>query len=96
MNNLKELHESDKNVSAKAFFKGSEGIGISLQILAGEELKEHVSKTTAMLICVKGEAIYETENGLKVNLKPGDFIEIEAMLKHKVLGIADSQLVLIK
>lgn len=40
--------------------------------------------------------IFENEKGLKEILLPGDYVNIEAMVKHWVKGIADSQLILIK
>jgi quercetin dioxygenase-like cupin family protein len=40
--------------------------------LQGEKLKEHITKTPALLICVEGEVIFENENGIKEVLLPGD------------------------
>ncbi|MCF8453375.1 MAG: hypothetical protein K9G42_09235 [Pedobacter sp.] len=94
--NIKELHAQEKPVSAISLFKSEQGNATAIQILQGDKLNEHITKTPALLICVKGEAIFENEKGLKEILFPGDYVNIEAMVKHWVKGIADSQLILIK
>ena len=94
--NIKDKHASDKGVSAQALFKGDTGVVAALQILAGELLAEHMTKTATMLLCVKGEVVFENENELKETLKSGDYLDIEPMVKHWVKGVADSQLVLMK
>ncbi len=94
--NIKELHPVNKDVSAVSIFKGTGEGTIALQIKAGKELKEHVSKVPALLLCIDGELVFENQKGLKETLFPGDFIHIEAMVKHWVKGIDDSQLILIK
>jgi len=94
--NIKELHSPEKAVSAVSLFKTEFGNATALQILQGEKLKEHITKVPALLICVKGEVVFENENAHKETLTPGDYINIEPMVKHWVEGIVDSQLVLIK
>ena len=94
--NIKELHAQDKPVSAISMFKNEMGNVSTLQILKGEMIKEHVTKTPALLICVTGEAIFENEEGIKETLMPGDYVNIEPMILHWVNGIADSYLLLIK
>jgi quercetin dioxygenase-like cupin family protein len=92
--NLKELHTTIKPVSVSPIFKRDLGNAISLHILKGEQLKEHITKTPAVLICVFGEVVYGTENGIKETLKPGDYILIEPMIKHWVDGVEDKILCL--
>ncbi|MBR9921998.1 MAG: hypothetical protein GYB31_14250 [Bacteroidetes bacterium] len=94
--NLKEVHTDAKEVSAKAIFKTSSGSVTAIQIMENGLLKEHITKTPALLSCVVGEVIYEDEKGKKINLKSGDFHEIEPMVKHWVKGVSNSQLLLIK
>ena len=94
--NIKELHTQEKPVSAIAIFKSELGNATAIQILQGEKLKEHITKTPALLICIKGEAIFENENGIKEVLLPGDYVNIEPMVKHWVEGTVESQLLLIK
>jgi quercetin dioxygenase-like cupin family protein len=94
--NIKELHTTEKPVSASSLFKSDLGNATAIQILKGEELKEHISKNPAMLICVVGKAVFENENGVKNTLKPGDYVAIESGVRHWVIGMIDSQLVLIK
>ncbi len=94
--NIKEIHSPDKAVSAVPIFKGTGENTIALQILADQELKEHITKVPALLICINGEVVFENEKGLKVTLLPGDYVPIEPMVKHWVRGIVDCQLVLIK
>lgn len=93
--NLIELHKGHE-VSAKSI-SGTVNAGVTaIQVLKGGMLKEHITKTSALLICVLGEVDYEDEKGNKINLRPGDFYEIEPMVKHWLSGIQDSQLVLIR
>lgn len=94
--NIKELHTQKKAVSAVSFFKSEQGTVTAIQILQNQQLKEHTTKTPALLICVDGNANFENENGIKETLLPGDYVNIEPMVKHWVSGITDSRLILIK
>ena len=94
--NIKELHTQEKPVSAISLFKSEMGNATALKILKGEKLKEHITKTPALLICIEGEVTFENEKGLKERLMTGDYINIEPMVKHWVEGTIESQLVLIK
>lgn len=94
--NIKDLHTTEKGISANSLFKSELGNATAIQILKGEKLKEHVTKIPALLICIEGEVVFEDENGIKEVLKSGDYINIEPMVKHWVDGKIDSQLVLIK
>lgn len=96
MNQLNQLHDANKEVSALLLFKGTEGKVMTLHIQKNGLLKEHITKTEALLVCVTGEAVYEDEKGNKQTLKTGNFIKIEPMVKHWVKGLEDSQLLLIK
>lgn len=94
--NIKELHTTEKPVSAISLFKSEMGNATAIQILQGEKLKEHITKTPALLICIEGKAVFENEKGVKETLISGDYVNIEPMVKHWVEGIIDSQLILIK
>lgn len=94
--NIQELHTSEKPVSATSLFKSEMGNATALQILKGEQLKEHMTKIPAMLVCVIGNAIFENEKGIKETLYAGDYVAIEPFVKHWINGIDDSQLLLIK
>jgi quercetin dioxygenase-like cupin family protein len=94
--NIKELHTPEKPVSASSLFKSDLGNATAIQILKGEQLQEHISKNPALLICVFGKAVFEDESGAKNTLRPGDYVEITSKVKHWVIGMMDSQLVLIK
>jgi quercetin dioxygenase-like cupin family protein len=94
--NLSELHDEGKAVSTKSLFKGTDGTAISLKLLAGGLLKEHITKAPALLICIEGAALFENEKGLKENLTPGDYIHIEANVKHWAKGVLPSELMLLK
>jgi quercetin dioxygenase-like cupin family protein len=96
MTNIKDLHPSDKVVSALPLFKQQEYSVIALHISAGEQLKEHISKTPALLICISGEAGFGNENGVKEKLICGDYIKIEPTVKHWVDGVTDCELILVK
>jgi quercetin dioxygenase-like cupin family protein len=93
--NIKEKHQLDKSVSAQSLFKG-EGGAIALQILKDGHLKEHITKVPALLICIEGDVVFENEKGLKETLHTGDYVHIDAHVKHWVDGLEDSQLILIK
>ena len=93
---LKDHHEAKKPVSAKPIFRTTEGSALSIQILKGEELAEHLTKIPALLICISGSATYSAINGEESNLQPGDMVNIPADLKHKVHGKEDSQLILLR
>ena len=94
--NIKGLHTQEKPVSATSLFKSELVNATAIQILQGGKLKEHITKTPALLICVEGEVVFENENGIKETLFSGDYIHIEPMVKHWVEGTIESQLILIK
>ncbi|MDX1902751.1 MAG: hypothetical protein SFU27_01230 [Thermonemataceae bacterium] len=96
MTNIQLLHEPKAGVSAKPFFKAIEGNVTALQIQKGEQLKEHITKVEALLLCVSGKVGFENEKGFKQVLTTGDYIKIEPMVKHWVNGLENSQLVLVK
>ncbi|MEO7049916.1 MAG: hypothetical protein ABI091_31720 [Ferruginibacter sp.] len=93
--NLKDIHTGDKALQTKKIFTAAEGV-IALQINAGSLLKEHVTHIPALLTLVLGEVVFENEKGVKEILLPGDFINIEAHVKHWVNAVKDSNLLLIK
>ncbi len=94
--NIKELHTQEKPVSTTSLFRSELGNATAIQILKGEKLKEHSTKTTALLICIEGEVVFENEKGVKETLLSGDYVNIEPIVKHWVEGIIESQLILIK
>lgn len=94
--NLKESHTQEKPVSATSLFKSELGNATAIQILQGGKLKEHITKTPALLICIEGEVIFENENGIKETLMSGDYVNIDPMLKHWVVGTIESHLILLK
>jgi len=94
--NIKDLHQDDKPVSAISLFKGDGGNATSIRILKDQVLKEHITKIAALLVCIEGNVFYEDEKGLKEELRSGDYIQIEPMVKHWVHANMDSHLVLVK
>ena len=94
--NLKKLHTDNKAVQTKILFSATEGKVISLQIASGEQLKEHLSKVPAVLVCVSGNAVYKDENESVINLKSGDYVNIEPEVKHRIDAIEESNFLLIK
>lgn len=94
--NLKKLHTDNKAVQTKILFSATEGKVISLQIASGEQLKEHLSKVPAVLVCVSGNAVYKDENESVINLKSGDYVNIEPDVKHRIDAIEESNFLLIK
>ena len=94
--NISALNTNDKAVSATPLFKGGEGTVLVLQILKDKELKEHITKIPALLVCVEGQVVFENETGAKETLSTGDYVHIEPMVKHWVIGLLNSQLLLVK
>lgn len=93
--NLNNLHTEKKGVQTSVLFEPKEKV-ISMQIAKGEGLKEHITKVPALLVCVSGNAIFNNENGLVVNLKSGDYLLIEENIKHWVNANEESNFLLIK
>lgn len=94
--NLKELHPETKGVQTNMMFSAKEGKVISLQILKGNQLKEHTTPIPALLVCVNGEVVFEDEKGISTALLSGDYVKIEPNIKHRVNAKIDSNLLLIK
>lgn len=94
--NLTTFHNSEKTISAKQLFNCSEGKVVAIQLKKDGELKEHITKVPALLICIEGEFDYEDENGLKIKLKSGSYTEIEPQVKHWLVANSNSEAVLIK
>lgn len=93
---LKVLHNKEKTVSAKVFFRAEEGTATALQILQNHQLKEHITKTPALLICIEGKVVFNNEQGVEVTLLRGEYVNIEPMVKHWVDAVVDSYLLLFK
>lgn len=93
---LKNLHTKNKSIQTNALFNTTEGKVISLQIAAGQELIEHITKVPALLVCVNGNAVYNDANNTVINIKSGVYIEIEKNLKHWIKAIEESNFLLIK
>jgi len=93
--NLKDLHKEDKPLQTKKIFTAVEGV-ISIQLKSGGLLKEHVTMVPALLVCVTGNVVFENEKGTKEILTSGDYVNIEAYVKHWVTASIESDLLLIK
>ena len=93
--NLKDLHTENKAVQTHVVFEPTEKV-ISMQIAKGEQLKEHVTKIPALLVCISGNAVFSNENGAAINLKSGVYVNIEENVKHKIDAIEESNFLLIK
>ena len=94
--NLKNLHTENKPVQTKVLFEPTESKVISLQIASGGQLKEHITKVPALLVCVTGNAVFQDEKGKSIELKSGDYVNIEANVKHWVDTKEESNFILIK
>lgn len=93
---ISELHKSDKDVSAQSLFKGESGTATAIQLLRHGTLKEHSTKTPALLLCIEGRVTYEDENEEEFTLESGDFLQIPPHVKHWLYAPIPSQLVLLK
>ncbi len=94
--NIRDKHSREKPVSTTLFFEGQEGKTTAMQLLKDQELKSHISKVPALLICIAGETVFENEKGFKTILQNGDFVDIEPNVRHWLVSHTDSQLLLLK
>jgi quercetin dioxygenase-like cupin family protein len=94
--NIKDLHQDTKAISTAPLFKTTDGNVTSIQILADEQLKEHITKVPALLLCVTGDAVFENENGVKHKLTTGEYVNIEPNTRHWINAKSTSNLLLIK
>ena len=93
--NLKNLHSENKAVQTNLLFEPTEKV-ISMQIAKGEQLKEHLTKIPALLVCVSGKALFSDENGQEISLQQGDYVKFEPNVKHWVDAFEASNFLLIK
>lgn len=94
--NIEELHVQGKEVSGQALFKGTLGTATAIQLERNATLKEHITKTEAMLLCLSGRVTYEDEHEQEKVLEQGDYILITPMVKHWLYASVKSQLILLK
>lgn len=94
--NIAALHTPEKEVSAVPLFKGQTGAVTSIQLKKDGAIKEHVSKTPALLLCIKGRIVYNEEEGTDMVLQPGDYVHIQQDVKHRLRAEVDSQAILMK
>ncbi|MEX1190384.1 MAG: hypothetical protein WED10_13130 [Brumimicrobium sp.] len=93
---LTTFHNSEKLLSAKQLFNGTEGKVIAIHLKKDGELKEHITKVPALLVCAQGEIVYEDEKDLRITMNSGDFTEIEPNVKHWLVATEDSEAILVK
>jgi quercetin dioxygenase-like cupin family protein len=86
----------NKTLQTKKLFSLTDGLVISIKLMANAELKEHITKTPALLLGIVGEVVFENEKGIKEIIGQGDYIEIEPNVKHRLIAKTDSNLILIK
>lgn len=94
--NIKDLLLHEKAVSTEVLFRSDQATATVIQILQSQQLKEHLTKVPALLICILGEVVFENEKGIKKTLRVGDYVSIAPMIKHWINAITDSQLILFK
>ena len=56
---------------------------ISISTKKGEEMKEHITKSIALLTCVIGKIHYEEHKGRKESLTSGEYLVIPSMVSHE-------------
>lgn len=94
--NIIALHNQEKEVSALSLFKGDLGTTTAIQLQKNGTLKEHITKTPALLLCISGFTVYEDENETKIALESGDYVMISPHVKHWLHAAVKSQLILLK
>ena len=93
---LDSLHTTEKEVSATNLFKGEIGSATAIRLKKDGVLKEHITKTPALLLCVEGSTTYQDETNKVIELGPGDYVNIVPNVKHWLEAQEESQLVLLK
>lgn len=94
--NILELHNQEKEVSAVSLFKGELGTATAIKFQKNGTLKEHITKTPALLLCISGFVLYRDEKDNEVRLESGDFVMITPNVKHWLYASVASSLVLLK
>lgn len=94
--NIQKLHSYEKEVSAISLFKGEIISSTAIQNLENGRLKEHITKTPALLLCISGQLSYQDETGYKLDLEAGDYTPIEPNVTHWLIASEKSQLLLLK
>lgn len=77
-------------------FKGESGTSTAIQLQRNGTLKEHSTRTPALLLCISGILAYEDENETETTLEPGDYVMIIPGIKHWIYTTIPSQLLLLK
>ena len=93
---IKALHNQDKKVSAKSLFNGEVGNATAIQLKKNGILKDHVTLTPALLLCIKGKVIYRDETDKEIELMSGDYVQIVPNVIHWLEGRENAHLVLLK
>jgi hypothetical protein len=61
--NIKDLFPHEKAVSTELLLRSEQAVATAIQILQGEQLKEHMTKVPALLICVMGKRYLKMKRG---------------------------------
>ncbi|MEX2564698.1 MAG: cupin domain-containing protein [Cyclobacteriaceae bacterium] len=69
------------------------GTATAIQLQQNGTLKEHITKTPALLLCIEGRATYKDENNQEFTLEKGDYVLITPNVKHGLYAFVQSQLV---
>ncbi len=93
---LSDQLSTSKEVSTASIFNSGTTKMLSMRLKEGGLLKEHSSKSAALLLCVEGGVIYRDEPRGEVKLSKGDYVNIVAEVKHSVEAEMESLLVLVK
>ncbi len=94
--NLHEIFQgNNKPVATKNLLRDS-GTATVINIKKNEVLDKHQSKTDALLVLIKGKAIYEEESSRIELSTMHDFVNIPKRVTHKVKGIEDTLLLLVQ
>ena len=73
--NIRQLHTQDKPVSTFSIFKGAEGNATVIQILKGQQLKEHLTKLSDISVSTN-DLQEELINLIESNFKNQQYVLI--------------------
>ncbi|MCB0689559.1 MAG: hypothetical protein KDC53_23630 [Saprospiraceae bacterium] len=96
MKNLQEMQATlDRELDISRILSDQAKASL-IQMKKGKSLKEHQSVSQALLILVKGKALYEEhERSLSLSI-PFDFVDIPAKVTHRLTAQEDCSLLLIQ
>lgn len=84
--NLQNENEEKKLITNNERFKT-----VCFNFEPGKGLPSHIHNSYATILIYEGEVDMEFEDGQKFNLKQGDYMPFDARVRHKVIAVIKSK-----